>query len=111
MRSKEFLHLLRVPKLRISLDQFGKGLSELGDIQLAKPAIAMELRPEYDKPIHNYLTWTDEKGNFEFFVGDGTYIGRDSGRNTVNKRTISGEESIELNFEVSTVKPPFQDVA
>ena len=109
VRSNDLLRLLTVPNHRVSLDQFGKGLSELGDIQLAKPAIARELRPEYDKPIQNYLTWTDEKGNFEFFVGDGTYVGRDSGRKTVNECVVSGEESIEMNFVIPAFKPPFQD--
>lgn len=109
VRSTELLGLLAVPNHRISLDQIGKGLSELGDIQLAKPTLAKELRPGYDKPIHSYGAWTDDKGNFEFFVGDGTYVGRDSGRNTVKKFVVSGEEAIEMNFEVPTSKPPFHD--
>ena len=90
--------LAEVPKHRVVISQLGKSLGELPDVVLPEPLPPRKLSPN-SRPSDTFEAWTDEKGNFELFVGDGEFVRISDGQGKEFK--IAGEESYEMNIEAA----------
>ncbi len=91
--------LADTPNHRVVVLQKGKSLGELKDVKLPEPPLPNRLLPTA-RPNDYFETWTDQKGNFELFVGDGEFVRISDGGDEEFK--VEGDESIELNIKSVT---------
>lgn len=89
--------LTDVPNHRVVITQVGRPISDF-DIELPDPEPPRKL-DRNARPSTTFEAWTDAKGNFEFFVGDGDFYRSTDGQGDEFK--ISGEESFEMNFTIN----------
>ena len=79
---------------RVVSYQFGKHLLELDDLQLPN----RENSRTAVQPMTPHSDITDAQGNFEFFVGPGSYDLRGPTQTEVQKFEVTNQEELEVNF-------------
>ncbi|TWU42124.1 carboxypeptidase regulatory-like domain-containing protein [Novipirellula artificiosorum] len=88
-----------IPTQRIYVYQYGADLPSLEGVELANP----EKSRYWVQPMQVYSTMTDEKGAFEFSLGNGSFDIRPPQQGKAEKFEIDGEP--ELQWNLATVLP------
>ena len=88
------------PRQRVTMKQSGISIAEVPSANLPESGRPLGVRGETNRPTISHVTFADEQGNFEFFVGDGESYELVGG--TTTKFRIAGEE----NYKADVVLNP-----